>query len=143
MASSASVPFQTDEDMAMKMGDLDAGLDQLNGQLATIGGEPGLDPASASADAQLAAAKELYESSQSSLKYARQSEQQQAQEQGEQMQQSVAQWKNGPGSASYQRMDITDKAIVETAENTKITADYVKKLYDLLKAGGGQAVFAQ
>lgn len=73
----------------------------------------------------------------------RQSEEQQAQEQGEQMQQSVADWKNGPGSASYQRMDVTDKAIVETAENTKITADYVKKLYDLLKAGGGQAVFAQ
>lgn len=66
-----------------------------------------------------------------------------AQQQGAEMQQSVADWKNGPGSASYQRMDITDKAIVDTAENTKITADYVKKLYDLLKANGGQAVFAQ
>ncbi len=126
-------PLQSGWDAAA---DLDAELARAE-QAAANANETisGNEPATTAA-ADLAAAAQ-------DLAALRDSEQQSAQQQGAEMQQSVADWKNGPGSASYQRMDITDKAIVDTAENTKITADYVKKLYDLLKANGGQAVFAQ
>lgn len=115
---------------------LDAELDSLQNAIA------GAQNATGDLAEQSAAAAEALEQARA-LQESNAQQNQAAQEQGAQLSQSVAEWKNGPGSASYNRMDITDKAIVDTAENTKITADYVKKLYDLLKASGGQAVFAQ
>lgn len=98
--------------------------------------------ASAVNDAEQAAGTDALTESARALDDFRQQQESQAKEEGETLGRSVADWKNGPGSAGFARMDVTDQAIVETAENTRITADYARKLYDLLKGTEPGAVFA-
>lgn len=111
-----------------------AGLQALTDELATMK----LDDESGNLNASIDEAT----ASLNALKEQRENQAAEAMTAAAQAQDAANKAVRGPGSAG-DRLKMSEKLAMETAENTRVTADFVKKIYDLMNGRESAAAFAQ